>query len=286
METVLLKVAGMTFYDALCHAFTTMPTGGFSTKNQGIAAFDSVRIEAIILVFMTLAGASFTLHYQALKGKNLYFFNSEFRSYLSILGIFSLIIFVIRISSTETGLTVFAALRQSVFQVVSIATTTGYATADFDLWPAAAKQLILVLMFIGGCVGSTGGSIKVMRILILIKALLRELYQTVKPRTIKVIKLDGRTITDDTVMSIFCFVLFFFAIFIVGSVFLTFTGMDMVSAISGAATALGNVGPGLGAVGPSSTFADLSPFAKWTLAVMMLLGRLELYTVLAVFYRK
>lgn len=281
IECLLLWVAKMPLYDAVCHAFTTMSTGGFSIKNQGLVAYDSFLIELIIIIFMLIAGSSFSLHYRLFKGENSYFSNAEFKAYLFIFSVFAISVFGILFIQSSDNISMGNALRQSVFQVVSIGTTAGFATADYNQWPAASQLLILLLMFIGGCTSSTGGSIKVLRHVVSFKAAFRELHRAANPNEVFPMKSGDKKISNEMVMNIFSFIGLYIVFFVLGAVCLTLSGMDIISALGGAASAIGNIGPGLGTVGPVSTYAALTPFAKWVLIILMLLGRLELYTVLA-----
>ena len=278
---LLLWAAGMPLYDAVCHSLTTLSTGGFSIKNQGVAAYDSFLIELIIIFFMLIAGSSFSLHYRLFHGENSYSGNMEFKAYFLILFFFTITVFATLIIQSPEYISIGDALRQAIFQVVSIATTTGFATTDYNHWPVVTQLMLLILMFIGGCTGSTGGSIKVLRLVVSLKAAIRELSLVANPRQILTIKAGEKKISSEMAVNISSFIVLFIVIFILGALCLTMTGMDMVSALTGAAAAIGNVGPGLGEVGPASTYASLTPFAKWVLVILMLLGRLELYTVLA-----
>lgn len=284
LECFLLWGVGMPFYDSVCHAFTTMPTGGFSIKNKGIAAYDNIFIEIIIIFFMFIAGANFSLHYYLFHGKNNYFKNTEFKVYFYVLSTFSLLVLVILMVQSPDSISFGTALRHAVFQVVSIGTTTGLATTDYNYWPPAAQLLLITLMFTGGCTASTGGAIKIFRHIVSVKAIVNQLLLAANPRMIFSVKVDDEKISNEIIMNIISFIVFYMAIFVLGSICLTMTGMDIVSSISGAATALGNVGPGLGPIGPASTFASLTPFAKWVIIILMLLGRLELFTVLALIF--
>ena len=230
---------------------------------------------------MLIAGASFSLHYRLFHGENAYIGNTEFKAYLLILFIFTCTVFATLIIQSPEYISVGGALRQALFQVVSIATTTGFATTDYNHWPVVSQLMLLILMFIGGCTGSTGGSIKVLRLVVSLKAAIRELFLVANPRQVLTIKVGDKKISSEMIVNISSFIVLFIVIFILGAICLTMTGMDMVSAMTAAAAAIGNVGPGLGEVGPASTYVSLASFAKWVLVILMLLGRLELYTVLA-----
>ena len=284
VEALLLKfVGGMGWFDALCHTFATMATGGFSTYSASVGAFDSAVIDAIITVFMFLAGVNFSLHYQALRGRlhNIHR-NEEFRVYLGItlFAIIALISF--NFSSVYDS---FADnLRYSAFQVVSIMTTTGFATADYEVWPVIGQYLLVSLMFIGGCAGSTGGGMKVARILLLFKHAHVQLFRLIHPRAIRLVKLGNIPVDREVMQAILGFFALFMGVFVVASFLMAASGMDLVSAGGSVIATLSNIGPGLGSVGPTDNYAHIAPFGKSVLMVCMLLGRLELFTVLVLIF--
>lgn len=279
IEIILLRLGGMTFFDAICHTFATMSTGGFSTRTSSIAHYNNSFIEFVIVFFMLMAGANFGLHYLMIKGHfKAVFKNPELRFYLTILGGASLFTFIILLSSSNDK-SIFQFFGESVFQVVSIGTTTGYATADFNQWPNILRILFVCLMFVGGCAGSTGGSMKVIRILIIFKLILRELQKLIQPRAIIHVKVGEKTIDKETISNIFAFTLMFIFIFISGSLIMAGLGLDLTSAVSSVAATLGNIGPGLGMVGVTGNYADIPLLGKWVLIICMLLGRLEVYSV-------
>jgi len=261
-----------------------MSTGGFSTRTASIAAFDSAYIEIVIIVFMFLAGANFALHYRALRGRPQSFVRDpEFRFY-TLLWLGSCLLLSLNVWGgvyEGTG----AALRAGFFQGTSIMTTTGFVTQDFNMWPSASRLLLVLLMFVGGCGGSTGGGIKVVRFLVILKKIARELGRTMHPRTIIRIKLGRQSLEESTVSNISTFFIIFVAIFAVASLAMTFYTPDMVTAASSVAATLGNIGPGLGAVGAAETYASIPSAGKLILIACMLLGRLELYTVLVLLHR-
>lgn len=289
LETGLLMAGGMSFFDALNHTFTTMATGGFSTRNASVAAFNSAYIDWVITLFMFLAGINFTLHYLALRGRLGDFWrNEEFRFYLTLTLGGGLLLTVFNLSGTYASFT--DSLRYSAFQVVSIMTTTGYATADYELWPVVCQYLLVACMFVGGCAGSTGGGMKVARVLLLFKHAQVQLYRTIHPRAVKLVKIGDRAVDKDVMQSILGFFALYMGIFVIASLSMAALGMDLLSAGTAVITALGNVGPGLGSVGPVDHFAHVHPAGKLVLALCMLLGRLELFTVLVLvfpsFWRK
>ncbi|KYC46334.1 MAG: potassium transporter [Candidatus Methanofastidiosum methylothiophilum] len=280
-EILLLVLGGMGFFDASCHTFCTLATGGFSTKNASITHYNSPFIEGVITFFMFLAGANFMLHYAALRGKIEYFKNREFLFYVGIL------IISIIIMSADLRYSVFNSLsdafRYSSFQVVSIMTTTGFTTSNFDAYPALSRMLLLILMFIGGCACSTGGGIKNIRILIILKYFYREIYQFVHPNAILSIKIGEDTIPEDVIKGVMGFFMGYISIFVISTLIVTAYGVDLITAFSSVAATLGNVGPGLGLVGPMYTYAPLPNFIKIVLTFCMWVGRLEIFTVMVLF---
>lgn len=281
LETILLIAGGMDFYTALCHAFATLATGGFSTENTSLAGFNPY-IQWVVTLFMFLAGANFALHYYALRGRfTEYWRNEEFRWYLG----FTLAALVLLTAMTWGGnYSSFAeALRHAAFQTSAILTTTGFGTADFEVWPVAGQYLLVLLMFIGGCAGSTGGGIKVARILLLFKHGLVQLHRLIHPRSIRLVKLGGQPVSDSVTQAILGFFALFMGIFVVASLAVAATGMDLVSAGAAVIATLSNIGPGLGSVGPTDNFAQVPDLGKGILILCMLLGRLELFTVLVFF---
>lgn len=282
-ETLILWVLGMPMFDALCHTFGTLATGGFSTKNASIGYYTNPLIHWVVTIFMFLSGANFALHYLAFKGKSLkaVWRNAEFRLYAKITLSFIVLITAVLISTTDQS--VEKSLRQAAFQVVSIMTTTGYATADFDLWPYLGRTLLVVLMFVGGCSGSTGGSIKVGRILIILKQYRVEIQRAMHPRAIMNAKIDGKPIASDMLINVQQFFFIYMAITAISVVIMSSLGLDLITAFTSVAATLGNVGPGLNKVGPTLNYSFIPSFGKYYLSFLMLLGRLELYTVLVMF---
>ncbi len=282
-ETILLKLAGMSWFDALCHTFGTMATGGFSTKNASIGHYNSPVIDLIIIIFMLIAGANFALHYRALRGNFEYFKDPETRVYLYIVA-FALVFIgvdVLRVNDYDW----FLSLREAGFQVVSILTTTGYGTADYEQWSTSSQLMLLVLMFLGGCAGSTGGGMKVIRPLVLFMFGRTELRRLVHPQAVLPVRVGTRVIPREIVANIAGFFLFYVSLFVVGVLFMSTLGLDMETAIGSVAATIGNIGPGLGNVGPTDNYAFLPPVGKWFLTFLMLVGRLEIYTVIILFSR-
>lgn len=282
-ETILLMFGGMNLFDALCHAFGTMATGGFSTKNTSIAGF-SPYIQYVITIFMILAGTNFTLHYLALKRKYTKIFsNEEYRYYLFLIAVVTIVISVFLIIHDYYGIE--NSFRSAFFQVVSIITTTGYITSDYLLWPGYLWFLIFLLMFTGGCAGSTGGGIKVIRQLLLIKNSSLELRRLIHPMAVIPVRLNKKPISSNIIFNILAFFLIYMIIFAFGSLVMSSMGLDYETAIGSVAATLGNIGPAIGGVGPVENYADVPLMGKWFLSFLMLLGRLELFTVLILFSR-
>jgi trk system potassium uptake protein TrkH len=276
VEVSLLWLSGMTFYDALCTTFSTMSTGGFSPHSESIAFFHSSLIEYIVIFFMFVAGANFALHYWVLRGGAGHLFrDSEFRLYTCIAFVATLMIALVLWNTHG-----FDSIRLGLFQVVSIITTTGFATADFDTWPNATKMILFLLMFVGGCAGSTGGGPKVVRVLLLIKYGYRELFRSLHPKAILPVRLGRQMVPQGVMEAILSFFILYIFIFAVASLILSILGMDIVSATSAAATTIGNVGPGFNLIGPVANFGGVHPIGKLVLILCMWIGRLEIFTVL------
>ena len=289
LETALLMGGGMDFFDALCHSFATMATGGFSTKNASLAAYNSAYLDGIVTLFMFLAGINFSLHYHALRGRLENFWrNEEFLFYLGLTGGTILLLVIINQGSIYASL--FDNLRYSAFQAVSILTTTGFGTADYEGWPVLAQYLLVCLMFIGGCAGSTGGGMKVARILLLFKHARVQLSRLIHPRAVILVKLGRIPVERDVMGAILGFFALFMGVFVVASCLLAATGVDLITSGAAVIATLSNIGPGLGNVGPTDNYAQLPQIAKGILVICMLMGRLELYTVLVLllpsFWRK
>lgn len=280
-ETILLLLGGMTLYDALVHSFGTLGTGGFSVKNASIAAYGSTYIHVVISIFMLLAGTNFSLYFAIYKGNwKSIFEDREFRFYMGVVLVSTLLIAgdLILFSDNPVG----RSLRDSLFQVASITTTTGYGTADFDQWSNFSKMILFTLMFIGGSAGSTSGGMKSIRILVLLKVIKRELQRVTHPRGVFALKLGDKPVANETVSSITSFFVLYMALFAGGTLLITLIeGYDLVSSASSVAATLGNIGPGFELVGPTRNFSHFSDTSKLLFSALMLLGRLELYTVLA-----
>lgn len=279
-EFILLLFGGMTAFESAVHTFGTLGTGGFSTKNASIGGFDNSYIFIVISIFMIMSGTNFSLYYDLYKGKwREVIKNSELRLYLSIIAICVLMITINTNSHLYHNL--FESFKHSLFQVSSIITTTGYTTFDYEQWPTFSKGILFMLMFVGGSAGSTGGSIKVVRILALIKLIKRELTKILHPRAVVSVKFGNKPLSEDTLLNISSFFMLYMLIFILGSIVISLEGIGFLGATSAVAATLGNIGPGFEFVGPTNTYADFSDASKLLLSFFMLLGRLELFTVIA-----
>lgn len=277
-EAVALGWAGMPWFDAVCHAMTTLAAGGFSPHPQSIMGYDSAAVEWIVCCFMFLAGANFALQYRALFGRpGALFRDDEFRFYAGIAAGAAAVLAVLLWSVEGDG----APLRRAVFQVLSILTTTGYATADFELWSGRTQLVLLAMMFIGGCAGSAAGGPKVLRHMLVGRFTLLELRRTLHPRGMLPVKLGGKVVPEEVIRSVLVFFLFYVLIFAICVAVVIGLGADMETAVTATTGTLGNIGPGLGDVGPMSSYAGLHPASKLTLTAAMWIGRLEVVTVLA-----
>ena len=282
LQTVLLHIGGMTLFDALTHTFGTVATGGFSTRTASVGAYNSVFIEIVMIVFMFIAGCNFALHFRMLQGKrDSLFKDAEFKTYLLLIAAATLVVTLNLRAHVFPEMS--SALRGAAFQVTSIMTTTGFATADFDAWPSLSKTILLVLMFVGGCTGSTGGAIKVSRIMIAFKHGYREALSFIHPRAVTVTKVNGSVVSPNVLNSVLGFLFLYSLIFVIGTLFMSSLGLDIISAGSSVAATLGNIGPGLGLVGPTLSYATIPISGKWVLSLCMLLGRLEIFSVLVLF---
>lgn len=282
LETILLMFGGMDFFDAICHSFTTMATGGFSTKQASIAYWDSPYIHYVITFFMVLAGTNFSLSYFAITGQPKKIFkNEEFKYYILFMLVVTVIISTGLLVSTNFGLE--KSFRNALFQAVSIMTTTGFVTDNYLLWSPFITIVLFFLFFIGGSTGSTSGGIKTMRILLLIKNSYYELRRLVHPNAVIPVRFNKRSVNQQIITNVLAFFFFYISVFFVSStIFMLFVD-DYETSIGAVASCLGNIGPGLGRVGPIESYAFIHPAGKWFLSFLMLLGRLELFTILVIF---
>ncbi len=278
-EIILLCILGVPLFDAITHAFTTLSTGGFSTHSESIAFFKNPGVEFVIAIFATIGGTNFTIHYYLLKGKFRVARDPEFLTYLSIIFIATVIITLYNLKNFDP----FDSFRFSFFQVVSIMTTTGYTTYDFDTWCDGVKIILLILMFIGGCSGSTGGGIKVVRIYILLKYAIVQIFKSAEPKTVRAVRYGTDIMKREVVESVVAFFILYIMIFTISALILALSGYDVLTSISAVAACLGNVGPGMGLAGASETYSFFPDYIKVLLALNMWIGRLEIYTVLALF---
>lgn len=279
--TIFLMFGGLSLYDSLCHAFATLATGGFSTKNTSVSEF-SPYLQYVLILFMFLAGINFSLIFFAIKGKfRSILKNDELKNYIYI--ILSATLVVGTTLYFLKGTSVEKSIRDSLFQVVSIISTTGFVSTDYLKWPGYAWVIIFLLMFIGACTGSTGGGIKVVRIILLFRNSRMELRRLIHPFALIPVRLNGKSVSQGIIFNVLAFFLLYILVFTFGSLTMTLIGLDFESSIGGVASCLGNIGPGLGATGPILNYGFVPDVGKWVLSGLMLLGRLELFTVLLLF---
>jgi len=312
-ETVLLFIGGMGLFDAVCHAFATMATGGFSTQNSSVAAYGSDFIRWVIIVFMYLAGVNFILHFRALRGDLAAMYrNREFLFYNGVILVAIVLVTSVLYfngpATPETAAqsyrhdpmpaeefdahyaqeagkvsTLYGSIRTATFQVVSIVTTTGFSTADFDLWPNFVRFLLVFLMFFGGCLGSTGGGIKMIRVVVVFKVAWKQLRKMTQPRLVAPIKVGDTVLHDEAVVNVVAFFILFTGLFILVAFLMTLFTPDLTTAVACSIATIGNIGPGLAGIGAAENYGWLPSPAKWILVLSMLLGRLEIFTVLIAF---
>ena len=276
---VCLLLTGMNLYDALIHTFGAAGTGGFSNYNASVGAFDSPAAEIITGVFMALFGVNFSIYYYILRRNwGAVKHNSELWTYLAMMLVSSVVIAVNILPMY--GHNFFTSLRYSFFQVSSIMTTTGYATADFDLWPQLSRTLLTALMLVGASAGSTGGGLKVVRVQLLVKSGIREIRHTVHPRSVNTIKMDGRTVSDSVLNGVQSFFFMYILVLIVSVLLISFDGYDLETNLTAVLSALSNIGPGFNLVGPTRNFSIFSDFSTFVLSMDMLIGRLEIFPML------
>lgn len=282
-EVMMLKVAGLSLYDSLIHTFGSVGTGGFSNKNLSVGSYNNVLAEVVITVFMFICGANFALYYQALRGSFMDIFkDEEFKLYAGIVGA-SIILITINIHGTIFK-SFWQSLRHSSFQVVTIITTTGYATTDFNTWPSFSKIILSLLMFIGGCAGSTGGAIKNIRILLLFKTAKRDLLKIIHPRAVHSVRFGGKTVNEQVLTEVLGFFFLYLLIFCAAVLIISIEGKDLVTTISSVAATLGNIGPGFEIVGPIGNYSSFTVLSKIVLALCMIIGRLEIYPIILLIF--
>jgi len=282
LQVILLLISGMPLFDSLVHSFGSAGTGGFSIKNTSIGAYNNVFAEVIITVFMFLFGINFTLYFQILRGnyRNI-MKDTEFRFYL---GTVLVSILLITADLFRNGLfTIGQSLRHSSFQVSTIITTTGYSTTDFNLWPTFSKVILMVLMFFGASAGSTGGGMKCIRIVLLLKIAKREIMKAIHPRAINTVKVGHSTVSDEILAETTSFFFIYIALFALSSIIVSIDGKDLVTSVTASIATISNIGPGFGAIGPLGNFSEFSTITKLVLSFNMIAGRLELIPMLILF---
>lgn len=276
-----LLLCGLDWYDSLIHMFGSAGTGGFSNYNASVEHFQSPAVDAVTATFMLLFGVNFTMYYLLLnKQWRMVLKNEELRLYLGIV-VGSVVLIAINILPSVGNW--WEALRQSYFQVSSIITTTGYSTANFDLWPQLSRTILVVLMLLGACAGSTGGGIKMVRLALLFKAMARQVKQAIRPRSVATIKIDGRPVDEVTISRVLVFFFGYLLIILVAMLIVSVDNFSFETNLTAVLSAVSNIGPGLGAVGPTGNFAGFSILSKWVLSICMLVGRLEIYPILMLF---
>ncbi|MDO5332216.1 MAG: TrkH family potassium uptake protein, partial [Bacillota bacterium] len=283
LEIILLWTTGMGLFDACCNTFGTVGTGGLATNGASIGYYGKLSVEMIVAVFMMLAGINFSLYYQLITGNVKSFFkDKELRVYLAIIAGATIFIAAMLYCKSVYG-SIGEALRYAYFQVCSIITTTGYGTADFDLWPIPCKVIILCLMFVGGCGGSTGGGMKVIRIILLWKLLKRGIDKKLHPRATAQLKFDSKPVSVDTLSGVASFAVLYLVTILAGSLFVSLSGCDLITSVTSVIACVSNIGPGFNLVGPSCTFAFFPGIIKIVLGLLMIAGRLELFTIILLF---
>lgn len=281
-ETVLLLFGGMSLFDALTHSFSTMATGGFSPLNKSVSFYDSAYIDWVITFFMFISGVNFVLHYRFLLGEfDAYRVDEECTFYTGVV-LFSIVTTAVLLVREGFYASLGESLRYSAFQVVSVITSTGFFTADYEQWPAYTSFLLFLLMFVGGSTGSTAGGLKCLRVLTLARIAKREMALSLHPQGIFQIQVRRKTAREGTLSSVATFFFLYMVVFVAGALVMAALGLDFVTAVSSSAAAIGNTGPGFGAIGPTDSFASIPAAGKWVLSLLMLMGRLELYAVLLI----
>ena len=281
IEVLLLMFGGMNLFDSLIHAFGTAGTGGFSNYAASVAHFNSAYIEWVITIFMILFGVNFNLYFFLLLGdfKQVYK-NEELKTYFGIIVAATL---MITMNISHMYESVWTSLRHAAFQVGTIITTTGYATADFNLWPEFSKCILLTIMMIGACASSTGGGIKVSRLLIIIKSIYRVIKQMLHPKSVNVVRVNGKKLSDSTIMNVYVYIVAYVVLIVSSVLIVSLDNFDFATTFSSVIATVNNIGPGIGAVGPTGSFADFSPLSKIVFCFDMLAGRLEIFPFLMLF---
>lgn len=278
--TVLYLLAGMNLFDAINHSFSTIATGGFSTKNASLGSYQSVWVDYIAVLGMFLAGINYSLYFYAFRTRSLAGFKRslEFKAYLGVIMVATAIVWLDVLAFYDYHF--LEAFRYSIFQVVSIITTTGFATCDFEQWPLMAQMVLIILCLTGACAGSTSGGIKIDRHIILFQKMRYEVKKFLHPRMVSHLRLNGKPLDEDVVLSVTTFFYIYMAFIAVSSYLICCTGVDLKDAVTGSLSCLGGIGPAIGVWGPSESYSSAPAFAKWLMSFLMLLGRLEIYTML------
>ena len=282
IETILLMVSGLSLYDALIYALGTAGTGGFSNMNRSVASFNNPAVEWIITIFMLLFGVNFALYFQMFKGDFKSVFKSEELRYYILMIVVSIVLITINILDFNGG-NIGLSIRDSSFQVASVITTTGYATTDFNLWPTFSKIILTLLMFAGAMAGSTGGGIKTVRIVLILKAIKREIDKILHPKRIQRVKMDGKVVEEEVVSGVLLFIGAYIVISLIAIFIVALDGFDLVTTTTSVIATISNIGPGFEMVGATGNFAAFSPLSKIVLSFCMLAGRLEIYPMLILF---
>ncbi|MFO7892587.1 MAG: potassium transporter TrkG [Longimicrobiales bacterium] len=285
-QVILYLFGGLSVFDAVAHAFTTMSTGGFSPKSASIAAFDSAYVQYVTIVFMFLAGVNFALHYRAVASRGrVYVQDAEFRFFAAVLlGAVLLVAALVFLAGGAEEVGTERVVRDALFQVVSIGTTTGYVTRDYELWPLGAQLVLLGLMFMGGMSGSTGGGAKTVRIHVLLRHVVAEFKKSVHPRAVVATRVGDKVVGESVLLNVLAFLLLFFILYAAGVLVLGLLGHDLATAVGASAAAIGNIGPGLGEVGAVDNYGWMGPSSHIVLMFLMVAGRLELFTILLLFH--
>ena len=278
LQVVFLLFGGMDLYDSVIHAFSTAGTGGFNNRNNSVAYYNSAYIDGVITAFMILFGINFNMYYLLLlKRVKDVFRNEEVRAYLGIILGATALITVNILSLYKTPLKAF---RYAIFQVAAVITTTGFSTADFNLWPEFSKCILLTLMIVGACAGSTGGGMKVSRILIALKSVKRELKRLLRPKSVNIVKVNGKKVKEETIQGVYVYFIAYVTIFILSILIISLNNFDFATTFSGVLTTINNVGPGIAAVGPIENFSAFSDLSKIVFCLDMIIGRLEIFPFL------
>ncbi len=284
IQAIILQLAGMTFFDALCHSFGAIASGGFSTKNASLAYYNSPLIEYLITVFMYLAGINFALHFKALSTKKFFVFwkDKEYLFYFKMTTCVT-ILATVKLYLSGNYFSLEEAFRKAIFNVVSVMSTTGYATDDYEFWPYLIQSLLFISMFIGGCSGSTAGGLKIIRVHLLLKHLKENIKKIIHPQMVTVIRYGDSIIQPSIMMSVLTYLLVLICVYLTSAVLLTSLDLDLLTAFTAPITCLSSVGPGFGTIGPAENYSHLPILAKYILCSCMLFGRLEIYTLIILF---